>query len=95
MVVNQEMDEVLLGRPFLKTLRFDLNFHLNHISGSINGQNIKDFGTDYLLSATYRVVRYADDDDPIDPPHYLQAWFGDDSPKEIRIELGKVHKTAE
>lgn len=40
LVVDHEMDEVLLGRPFLKSLGFDLETHLEKVGKHIGGKHI-------------------------------------------------------
>lgn len=39
-VVNQEMDTLLLGRPFFKAICFDLHYHLEGVKGIVKGKNI-------------------------------------------------------
>lgn len=55
-VVNQDIEEVLSGRPFFKAIRFDLNKHLEEVSKKVNGKDIEELQDDRnkLLKAAFR-----------------------------------------
>lgn len=91
LVVDQEMDEVLLGRPLLKHIGFDLNDHLTElvkeekefdISDSIN---TVDFAPKKIYSLHgYRGLWHNQiDDDPIRQNDAALASMGNDDPADI------------
>lgn len=85
-VVDQEMDEVLLGRPFLKAIGFDLEEHLQRVHRHVHDKHIEELQSSRvkLAAVEYKGMAYQEiDDDPIDLPDVASAGFGKDSKEEI------------
>ena len=55
-IVDDTIDEILLGRPFLKAIGFDLNDHLQRVHELIHEKNIEDINTEKikLAAAQYK-----------------------------------------
>jgi hypothetical protein len=98
LVVDDEMDEVLLGRPLQKTLGFDLDDHLN-----VNRSALQDtvMSTDLLetlnstagklaRSSYTGLVHDSADVDPIDPLPTAGASMGVDNEQEISVALNTM-----
>ena len=85
-IVNDEMDEILLGRPFLNKIGFDLSEHLRRIHPFIHDKHVDEIDPDKIKLATaqYKGLSYEDaDDDPIKLPECLAAGIGKDSEEQI------------
>ena len=85
-IVNDEMDEILLGRPFLNKIGFDLNDHLRRIHPLIHGKHVDQIDPDKVrrTAAKYKGMSYMSaDDDPIKLPECLAAGIGRDSEEAI------------
>jgi hypothetical protein len=74
LVVDQEMDEVLLGRPLLATLGFDLTSHLEKVFDQVDDMDISsDVGASgssgkMASMSSYTGLRYdRTEDDPVKP----------------------------
>ena len=69
--VNYEMDEILLGRPFLNRIGFDLSEHLRRVHPFIHEKHVDEIDRNKikLAAAKYMGLSYVDaDDDPIKLP---------------------------
>lgn len=67
-VVDQEIDEALLGRPFLCAIGFDLEKHLESVAPMIDGMHSDDLSMSMLkrVSVRYSSLVYQNtDDDPV------------------------------
>lgn len=100
LVVDQDMSEVLLGRPFLKAIGFDLNYHLQQVGKFVDGKHIAELETNCLkqklASCTYKGMAYQEkDDDPIRLPETVAAGFGEDSKSSIDKEFERLEQQAE
>ena len=92
-IVDDTMDEILLGRPFLEAIGFDLNDHLQRVHKLIHEKNIGDINTEKikLAAAQYQGLAYmAADDDPIELPACIAAGIGEDSEDLITEAFDKV-----
>ena len=92
-VVDQPMDEVLIGRPFLNTIGFNLNDHLNNIHKHIHEKTIEEIDTANLKAVTseYRGMSYQESyDDPIGLPDGVTAGIGLDSKESIDKEFTRI-----
>ena len=92
-IVDYNMDEILLGRPFLKAIGFDLNDHLQRVHNLIHEKNIDEINTEQikLAAAQYQGLTYmAADDDPIELTECIAAGIGEDSKDSIRNAFDKV-----
>ena len=81
-IVNDKMDEILLGRPFLNIIGSDLSEHLQRIHPLIQNKHEDEIDSNKInLAITkYKGLSYRDtDDDPIKLPECLAAG--------IRIQL--------
>ena len=86
LVVDQQMDETLLGRPFLNRIGFNLEDHLKHVRHAINNKHISDINPREvkIASAKYQGLTYmAIDDDPIELPDCISAGIGVDTEESI------------
>ena len=86
LVVDQEMDEIFLGRPLLKKLGFDLKSHLESVGQVVNEKSFEEPNTGAILltRAKFTGMRYNSvDDDPIALPEAAGANIGLDDPAEI------------
>ncbi|PXF46057.1 hypothetical protein BWQ96_04157 [Gracilariopsis chorda] len=79
LVVDQGMDGVLLGRPFLQKIGFDVQSHLRRVASDLHDKAYCELnpGTIKMASSTYRGLRY---DfvayDPIPLPESVDASIG-------------------
>ena len=67
-MIEEDMDEVILGQPFLRAIKFDLSEHLNRLHQTLEGKSIEDLQNNSLKlkHAQYRGVAYKNDlSDPI------------------------------
>lgn len=81
-VVDQDMDEVLLGRPFLKAIGFNLRTHLEEVGQSIHNRHVDELTQERgrIMKAAYSGMSYRClDDDPIAPTKSISTGFGTDS----------------
>ena len=53
-IVNDDMDEILLGRPFLKAIGFDLNEHLHRIHKLFREKHVKDISIEEIILAAVK-----------------------------------------
>lgn len=85
LIVDQEMDDVLLGRRLLRELNFDLVQHLTKIINEVNNKHVEEFGkVSRKLAETYRGISCRSaDDDPITFTEGIATGFGKDSSVEI------------
>lgn len=82
LISDEEMAEVLLGRPLLKAMGFDLAKHLQKVGGAIDGKSEEELkaNTIPISSTSFKGLSYSNaEDDPVEPPECLQAGFGTDS----------------
>ena len=80
------MDEILLGRPFLNRIGFDLKDHLSRIHPLIHDKQVDQIDLDKvrLAAAKFKGLSYMSaDDDPIKLPECLAAGIGRDSEEAI------------
>lgn len=92
-VVDQDMSEVLLGRPLLKAIGFDFDEHLRKVQHEINGKSMRELNQEQAeaKSLKYNGTVYRDcGDDPVKPPTILAANFGKDSDAEIDNCLNRM-----
>ena len=92
-VVDQKMDETIIGRPFLKRIGFNLHDHLIRSQCRIDGKNFEDIDTEEvkLAALSYRGLQYnAVDDDPIVLPESVGALIGSDTEAEIKSATSKI-----
>lgn len=93
LVVDQKMDEVLLGRPFLRAIGFDLEKHLESVATMIDGKHIEELSPTRLkaVSIPYAGLVYQKtDDDPVELPHTVSAGIGSDSLESINNALAGI-----
>ena len=93
LITDQEMNEVLLGRPFLKAIGFNLHQHLREVREIVHNQDISNIktGNAKLLAMIYRGLAYqSTDDDPIELPEALAAGIGQDSNDSINSTFSKM-----
>ena len=89
---DQEMSEVILGRPFLKALGFDLKTHLLEVHDQVHNKRMTDLENSgkKIASWKYNGLRHqAVDDDPIECPDIIAAGIGRDSEESIDNALKK------
>lgn len=95
LVIDQDMDELCLGRPLLKCFGFNLDSHLAKVRTDFDGADISELmstapeshGTQAksISSADYKGVWYDQaDDDPIELPNTAEANIGEDSEADIQ-----------
>eukprot|EP00171_Calliarthron_tuberculosum_P009305 IDg9305t1 len=80
------MDEVLLGRPFLKAIEFNLDEHLLNFYDKVHDRHVKELENDNFKAAStkYSGLRYQEpDDDPISLPDAMAAGIDKDSEESI------------
>ena len=88
-IADFEKGEVLLGRPFLKSIGFDLDQHLEQVGSNEDDQEEKQTST--LASARYTGLSYQNtDDDPIELPESLAAGIGSDTKDAIDKAFAKT-----
>ena len=93
LVVDNEMDELLLGRPFLKSIGFDFKEHLLRIHSEIHDKDVSEIDPNILKSAaaSYTGLSYTEaDDDPIEPTEAIGAGIGKDSEEVIDLAFEKI-----
>ena len=96
-VVDQQMNEVILGRSFLQKIGFNLDNHLTKVSSRINGKQFEHLNEDEVkISAiNYSGMQYNSvADDPIELPPTVGASFGEDNPEEITAAFEDMIKEA-
>ena len=96
-IIDQEMDEILLGRPFLNAIGFNLTDHLLRVHSLIHDKHIDDLDLEELklASAKYQGLSYmASDDDPIELPECLAAGIGKDQPEYINKAFESIKSKA-
>lgn len=95
-IADFEMDEVLLGRPFLNSIGFNLDTHLLQVSKEGVEQGLfYPNGTPKLAAAKYSGLTYqVTDDDPIELPESMVAGIGADSEEYIRTALSNILEEA-
>lgn len=61
-VIDQPTDEIILGRPFLPTIGFDLTDFLQRVMDKINNKDLSEIDADSLevASTTYRGLAYTE-----------------------------------
>lgn len=82
LVFDQEMDEVLINRPFLQTICFDLGSHLWMVGSFVHKKHVDEINEEYLesLLSENKGLRYgATEDDPIELLETSVATIGTDS----------------
>lgn len=92
-VVDQDMSEALLARPFLKAIGFNLHEHLLQVRHHIDGKSINDLVSrgPKFCAVKYQGMRYGEiEDDPIELPNHLQAGFGEDAREEIDVAFQSI-----
>ena len=110
LITDQDMNEVLLGRPLLKCIDFDLDKHLEKVrakydnldvsaclAASVNDGSVYEKGDPRKLFSlsTYKGLWYNQgDSDPIEQPPCVGANIGNDSEEEIQAALSAVLKRA-
>lgn len=91
------MNEVLMGRPFLKEIGFNLKEHLSGVYSLINNKHVDDLENENIKLATvkYQGLSYESaDDDPIEQQGCLTTGFGEDSKESIDYALKETLKNA-
>lgn len=79
LIVDQQMDEVLLGRPLLKELWFDLVQPLEQVWEQVQNKQVEnlEIQNSKLFSSTYCAISYRSvDDDPVPFPEGIPTGFG-------------------
>ena len=106
LVIDHDMEEILLGRPLLKCLGFDLETHLAKIRTQFDDVDIGNLMNESLESslggqgkfsrfASYTGLRYATiEDDPINLPEAAGASIGTDDPAEIDSAIKEMVQQA-
>lgn len=97
LITDQDMEEVLLGRPFLKSIGFDLTKHLVTVRDDVHDKDINELPkvSSKLATAKYSGMAYQSaDDDPIHLPEPLAAGIGEDSNESIEKAFEKIRKDA-
>ena len=97
-VVDQAMDEILLGRPFLHSIGFNLEHHLVRVRNDIHDKHVEDLDPEQfkLSAAKYQGLPYINaEDDPIELPECLVAGIGQDTKSSIDSAFAKVIAEAE
>ena len=92
-IVDDTMDEILLGRPFLEAIDFDLNDHLQRVHKLTHEKNIGDINTENIKLAApqYQGLAYmAADDDPVELLACIAVGIGEDSEDLITKAFDKV-----
>lgn len=92
-IVDQEMGEVLIGRPFLKAIGFNLNDHLSEVSSYVNGRDIRDISPPKvkICAARYNGLVYQGvSDDPIELSEALSAGIGTDKDEDINLAFACI-----
>jgi len=92
-VVDQPMDEVLLGRPFLKAIGFDLNRHLEEVRDKVHDRDINKLQDNIakMRAMSYQGLAYqSTDDDPIELPEAISAGIGKDTKESIDSAFAKM-----
>lgn len=87
------MDEVLLGRPFLKKIGFNLTDHVECVRDQIDNKDINEIDVEKLkIAATKcRGLSYTDgDDDPIGLPEGTTSGIGKESKESIDEQLQRI-----
>jgi hypothetical protein len=99
LVLDQEMSEILIGRPLLKAIGFDLEAHLETNRDVLNNST---FGTNLLNTVNTRSFgkaarsSYSDlqcntaDSDPVPPTETAGVATGTDSASEIQDEIERM-----
>ena len=96
-ITDQEMNEILLGRPLLKAIGFDFHRHLLSVRDKVHDKDfselVNEMGKISVLAYTfatppqggrYKGLSYNDfDDDPIALPESISAGIGKDSKESI------------
>lgn len=98
LIIDQEMDKVFLGRPLLKSLKFDLGNHLEQVRYQVHKKLVKDLGTKNakLSSEKYKGISYCSEDYyHVELPEGIATGFGRDTPEEITNALGKIQAEEE
>ena len=98
LVVNDDMDEILLGRPFLKSIGFNLVDHLTRFRDSIDGKSLEHVDAAGMKTASTSnsgMTYMAPDDDPIKLPECIAANIGNDSKESIDKAFNKMVAEAE
>ena len=93
LIVDQPMVEVILGRPFLDKIGFNLTEHLYEVHDRINDMELDKIDTERLKMATikYRGMSYTDvDDDPVGLPEGVSARIGEDAREDIDKALSDI-----
>eukprot|EP00171_Calliarthron_tuberculosum_P022992 IDg22992t1 len=96
-IVDQEMDEILLGRPFLKAIGFDLNEHFQRVHSEVHDKHFEELknSSAKIASTAYKGMVYQEvEDDPIQLPDVVSAGIGNDSDKEIDEAFNGMLKEA-
>lgn len=91
------MDEVLLDRPFLESIGFNLKHHLTQVYRHIDNKDVDEIDTDKvkLFAAKHQILSYmASDEYPIDLPTCLSAGISKDSKKPIDITFKNINSEA-
>lgn len=107
-VVENDMEEILLGRPLLKCLGFDLGRHLEDVRDKYHNADVSSLmpvaaepeSESLVLNrfAAYTGIRYNDadsDSDPIPLPNSIGASMGIDSEQDIETAITNTVRSAE
>ena len=107
-ITDQEMDEILLGRPLLHSIGFDFHQHLLKVRSEIHDKDLsklpslnKPPSLSYIgslspLGGQYSGLSYQDaDDDPIELPDAISAGIGTDSEESIDNAFRNIVISAE
>lgn len=96
-IVDEEMDLMLLGRPFLKAIGFHLKDHLLRVHSVLHYNNLAKIYKEQLkfAAATYKGLSYiSSNDDPIELSECLAAVIGIYSDESINAAFENVFKKA-
>lgn len=97
LIADDDIAEVLLNRPLLKPIKFDLGKHLQNVGAAIKGMSEEEMKSETarLASRTFKVLSYGEaDDDQIELPECLQAGFGIESHEVIHEAVLKAVENA-
>ncbi len=97
LTVDQDMGEVLLGRPFLKAIGFDLKTHFEKVGPLVDDKHLYELNkrASKISALSYRGLAYQSaDDDPIKLPETVAAGIGRDSKDSIDKAFADIMRDA-
>lgn len=87
MVIEQKMDEKLLGMPFLIRIGLDLDQHLARVREQINGYHLGDISNGKIAWKNFSGIGYEHNDYRVEPPEHTKDGFRKEDPGEIQQAL--------